>query len=47
MFFSENRYVDDQPPKRRNGPMFVMIGIQTFRDGDSIDLIANIGPPAP
>jgi hypothetical protein len=47
MFFSESRYADDQPPKRHRGPIFGMIGTQTFGIGDSFDLIPNIGPQAP
>jgi hypothetical protein len=47
MFFSESRYADNQPPKLQSGPIFGMIGTQTFGVGGSIDLIPNIGPQAP
>jgi hypothetical protein len=46
--FSENRYVDDQPPKRHCGPIFGMMGTQTFGVGDSFDwsAIASAIPAA-
>jgi hypothetical protein len=37
MFFSESRYVDDKAPKEHSGPIFGMIGNQTFGVGDSFD----------
>jgi hypothetical protein len=47
MFFSESRYADDEPSKGHRGPIFGMVGTQTFGAGDSFDSIPNIGPQAP
>jgi len=47
MFFSESRYADDQPPKGHSGPIFGMMGTQTFGVGDRFDQIPNIGLQAP
>jgi hypothetical protein len=47
MFFSESRYAYYQPPKQHRGPIFGMVGTQTFGVGESFDLIPNIGPQAP
>ena len=44
MFFSESRYADNQPPKLHGGPIFGMIGTQSFGAGRSLDLMPNIGP---